>query len=236
MTTLHHGPLIKETTVTSGTGDFTVAGAVAGNNPISSEVPDGGKFIYKILDADLSGYEIGIGTLVTAVSGVVTRDEILYSSNSGNAVNLSAGTHTVLLSATAGYSTGDIDHGNNIFEKAELKNFYETLHAPVIAAGVLTLDLDEGNTFDVALDANVTSLVISRTGGVKPLTALTLWLTQDGTGSRTFVPGAAYNQLGADDISVESGANEQTAYSLITRDSGVSWVIFKAASGALTAY
>lgn len=90
---------VQETTTTTGTGTLTLAGAVTGFQSFA-EVGDGNTCIYTITDANGSAWEVGIGTY-TASGTTLARTTVLASSNSGSAINLSAGTHKVFLSAGA---------------------------------------------------------------------------------------------------------------------------------------
>lgn len=57
----------------------------------------------------------------------------------------------------------------------------ETYTAPAISAGVLTIDLSLGTAFNVSLNANITSVVISNPTAGKA-SAFVLFLTANGTG------------------------------------------------------
>ena len=84
---------VKETTTTTGTGTLTLAGAETGFQSFST-VGDGNTCYYAISSSGGSEWEVGIGTY-TASGTTLSRDTILDSSNSGSAVNLSAGTKDV---------------------------------------------------------------------------------------------------------------------------------------------
>lgn len=64
---------------------------------------------------------------------------------------------------------------------SELRNYTETIVTAAIAAGVLTLDLALGNEFDVALNANITSIVLSNVPSASKVCTLTIRFTADGT-------------------------------------------------------
>lgn len=88
---------VKETTVTTGTGTYTLAGAVGGFEAFS-EVGDGNTTYYSCTDG--VDFEIGIGTY-TASGTTLARTTILQSSNSDAAVNWSAGTRTIFCTLPA---------------------------------------------------------------------------------------------------------------------------------------
>jgi hypothetical protein len=86
---------VKETSTTTGTGTFTLAGAVTGFQSFSA-IGNGNTTFYTIALQGGSEWEVGIGTY-TSSGTTLSRDTILSSSNSGNAVNFSAGTKEVFV-------------------------------------------------------------------------------------------------------------------------------------------
>ena len=88
---------LKETTTTTGTGTYTLAGAVTGFEAFSS-VGDGNTTYYACSDG--TDFEVGIGTY-TASGTTLARTTILQSSNSDNAVNWTAGTRTIFCTLPA---------------------------------------------------------------------------------------------------------------------------------------
>lgn len=88
---------VKETTTTTGTGTYTLAGAVGGFEAFS-EVGDGNTTYYACTDG--TDFEVGIGTY-TASGTTLARTTILQSSNSDAAVNWIAGTRTIFCTLPA---------------------------------------------------------------------------------------------------------------------------------------
>ncbi len=84
---------VKETTTTTGTGTLSLAGAETGFESFSV-IGDGNTTFYGISSLGSSEWEVGIGTYSSS-GGTLARTTVLSSSNSGSAVNLSAGTKTV---------------------------------------------------------------------------------------------------------------------------------------------
>lgn len=97
---------VVETSATTGTGAFTLAGAVLGYRTFASvcSTNDTVPYCIEALDANgnLTGdWEVGLGTY----SGVntLTRTTVQASSNAGAAVNFPAGSKRVSLDATASF-------------------------------------------------------------------------------------------------------------------------------------
>jgi hypothetical protein len=90
---------VKETTTTTGTGSFSLAGAVTGYDSFG-QIGTGNTTYYAVYLDGGSEWEVGIGTY-TAPS-TLSRDTILASSNSGSVVTFSAGQKTIWCDYPAG--------------------------------------------------------------------------------------------------------------------------------------
>ena len=88
---------VKETTTTTGTGTYTLAGALTGFEAFS-QVGDGNTNYYTCTAG--TGFETVIGT-ITLSGTTLARTTILQSSNSDNAVNWSSGTRTIFCTLPA---------------------------------------------------------------------------------------------------------------------------------------
>lgn len=87
---------VQETSSTTGTGSYTLAGAATGFRAFSAVCADGDTAFYAATEG--SGWEVGVGTFS---AGTLARTTILASSNAGAAVNWSAGTRDVFLTVPA---------------------------------------------------------------------------------------------------------------------------------------
>jgi len=90
---------VKETSTSTGTGNFTLAGAVDSFISFNSGVGTGNRTYYTIALQGGSEFEVGIGTL--SGSTTLVRDTVITSSNSDNLVNFSAGTKDVFVAQPA---------------------------------------------------------------------------------------------------------------------------------------
>jgi hypothetical protein len=84
---------VNETSTTTGTGTFTLAGAVTGFQSFSA-IGNGNTTYYTIVLQGGTEWEVGLGTY-TSSGTTLSRDTVLSSSNSGSLVNFSAGTKNV---------------------------------------------------------------------------------------------------------------------------------------------
>jgi hypothetical protein len=100
---------IKETTTTTGTGTYTLAGAETGFESFSS-IGDGNTTYYCCTDG--VDFEVGIGTY-TATGTTLARTTILQSSNSDAAVNWTSGTRFIFVTQPAEKAVY-LDASNNI--------------------------------------------------------------------------------------------------------------------------
>ena len=84
---------VKETSTTTGTGDVTLAGAVSGFQTFNTAFGLSNRFYYAIIDGNGTGWEVGEGYL--SGSTTLVRERVDSSTNSNNAISLSANTHSI---------------------------------------------------------------------------------------------------------------------------------------------
>ena len=94
---------VKETTTTTGTGTFTLAGAVTGFETFGTGIGNSNTTYYAVTLPGTSEFEVGLGTL-NSDSSTLARTTIISSSNSDNAVNFSSGTKTIFCTIPASKS------------------------------------------------------------------------------------------------------------------------------------
>lgn len=88
---------VQETSTTTGTGSYALAGAATGFRAFGSVCSDGDTAFYTAEDG--TDWEVGLGTW--GAGNVLTRTTILSSSNSNSAVSWSAGSKSVFLTVPA---------------------------------------------------------------------------------------------------------------------------------------
>jgi len=101
---------VKETTTTTGTGTYTLGGAVTGFETFTSNLINADTTYYVCTDG--TDFEVGIGTF-TSSGTTLARTTILASSNSNNAVSWSSGTREIFITYPADKAVFK-DASNNI--------------------------------------------------------------------------------------------------------------------------
>lgn len=89
---------VQETSSTTGTGTFTLSGAVNGFRTFSSVLSNGDTTYYCITDSVNNDFEVGLGTYS---AGTLARTTIIESTNAGSAVNFGAGVKEVFITYPA---------------------------------------------------------------------------------------------------------------------------------------
>ena len=86
---------VKQTSTTTGTGTFSLTGTETGFETFVAGIGTTNSTFYCISHDGTSEFEVGIGTVTDASPDTLSRDTIISSSNSDNAVNFTTGTKTV---------------------------------------------------------------------------------------------------------------------------------------------
>ena len=89
---------VRETSTTTGTGPFTLAGAVIGYQSFGAAIGSGNTTYYAISNPGVNEWEVGIGTVG---SGTLARTTVLASSTGTSLVSFTAGSKDVFVTYPA---------------------------------------------------------------------------------------------------------------------------------------
>ena len=108
---------VKQTTTTTGTGNIVLNGTVDGFQTFAAVLSNGDTTYYSIFVPSTNAFEVGLGTW-TESTATLARTTVLESSNSGNAINITAQAE-VFITYPAEKSvyldaSGDVTLGNDL--------------------------------------------------------------------------------------------------------------------------
>ena len=187
---------VKETTTTTGTGTYTLAGAVSGFETFTANLSNSDTTYY--VCTDNTDFEVGLGTF-TSSGTTLARTTILASSNSNNAVSWSSGTRSVFMTYPADKA---------VFEDAS-NNINGTFVGNI--TGDVTGNADTATTLETAREINGTSFNgsanITVTAAAGTLTGNTLKSTVTASSLTSLGTLASNLNLGGQDI-VTTASNQ----------------------------
>lgn len=93
---------VKETSTTTGTGAYALAGAAVGFQSFVAGIGNAKPALYAAENG--TDWEVGVGTVTDGAPDTLSRDTILASSASGSAVNWAAGTKQIFVTQPAARS------------------------------------------------------------------------------------------------------------------------------------
>ena len=133
---------VKETSTTTGTGTFTLDGAVTGFETFSSAIGNSNTTYYAIEIPNSTEFEVGLGTVA---AGTLARTTVISSSNSDALVDFSAGTKNVFctlpakktISPVMDATTFVVTHNSTLSEDQTLDS--GVLAGPVTITGTQTV-------------------------------------------------------------------------------------------------
>ncbi len=144
---------------------------------------------------------------------IATRDAVLTSTTT---------TAGAALPKAGGTLTGAIDAGDQIISKAVFKDVGETLVTNGTSGSAATIDLENGNFYKITLTANCT-LTFSNPPASGTAGSFTLFLVQDGTGSRTVTWPGTVDWAAATAPTLTTTAAAVDVLTFITLDGGTIW-------------
>jgi hypothetical protein len=141
---------VKETSTTTGTGTFTLAGASTGFQSFSV-IGNGNTTFYTIVDSAAGAWEVGIGTY-TSSGTTLSRDTVLESSNSGSLVNFGSGSKDVFVTYPAERavigSMGYIENSATISVDSAINDGNNAISGgPVTINSGITVTIPSGSTW-----------------------------------------------------------------------------------------
>src|SRR6056300_1292387 len=170
---------VKETSTTTGTGTFDLAGAVSGFESFVTGIGNSNTTYYAIVNEN-GEFEVGLGTVTDAATDTLSRDTIISSSNSDSAVNFGPGTKNVFCTLPASKAV-ILDSSGNIV--ANNGSNLTNLNADNLASGTIP-DARFHATLPAASGVNLTSLNASNvaSGTLSSDRLPTVPTTKGGTG------------------------------------------------------
>ena len=150
---------VKESSTTTGTGAFTLSGAATGFRAFSAVCATNDTVNYAIVLQGGSEWETGLGTYSSA--NTLTRTTVYASSNSGSAVNFSAGNKDVFRTlhsigeitesvyAIADGASVNIDPKNGTIQTWTLGANRTPTASNFLAGQSVTLMVDDGSAYAI---------------------------------------------------------------------------------------
>ena len=160
---------VKETSSSSGTGNITLGGAFPGYQTFNAAIASGSTVYYTIHNLTAGSdteWEVGLGTFTSPAT--LARTTVLSSSNSGSAVNFTAGASGLEVFITqpaeeAVYlnnATGLIEIGGNGTNTVSFTNINTTnLTASTVTLTAGTISTNASNTTDIVNKQYVDGIV-----------------------------------------------------------------------------
>lgn len=163
--TLQRADRVFETSVTTGTGTYALAGAVVGYRAFSTICSNNDTVEYVATDG--VNWEIGLGTWTTGNS--LARTSVYASSNANAAVNWTTGTRNIWLDIPAHFFNTSTGSGNLVFATSPTlnqPNLVGTTTNNNAAAGsvgeyVTSVVLTPGSSISTGTAINVTSISLT---------------------------------------------------------------------------
>jgi hypothetical protein len=143
---------VKETTLTTGTGSFALAGAVTGYDSFG-QIGNSNTTYYAVYLDGGSEWEVGIGTYTSP--STLSRDTILASSNAGSVVTFSAGQKTIWCDYPAGAAVYASNNGSQTSGQA--------LKSNGVGVPPTWQNITNGTVTSVGLTTSAASLALTNT-------------------------------------------------------------------------
>jgi hypothetical protein len=204
------------------------SGANAGADWSLRRYDDAGAYIDSPITVTRSTGAISFGSTInnvtltppaTAATLTLANNSSLVTSGAFSTTLTSTAATNVTLPTTGTLATLA---GAETLTNKVMGNYSESTAAPTISGNALTLDLATTNIFNVALNADVTTLTFSNVAG-SGATSLTLVLTADGTPRTITWPGSV-KWPGGTGPTLTSTNGKRDVLTFVTLDGGTTWL------------
>ncbi len=194
----------------------------------------GGAFSLRVPDGDRnyvvennSGQIATVDTVSGAGSPVaVAAADIVHLQNKGTDIVKTAdvGSGSGQLQADGSVAaTGDFNWADFEIARVDLKDYGEVKTAPVSSSATITLDIVNGNVFEIVLFEDITTVTLSNPSDTGTSCSITLILEQDTTSGWTITWPASVDWPGGIAPTLSTGSNEVDIVVLMTIDAGTRW-------------
>jgi hypothetical protein len=165
---------------------------------------------------------LGLGTISTQAASSVAITGGAIDGTTLGATTASSGKFTTI------DATGAVTLNDNTLTRPELKDYAETKTSPSSSAGVLTLDLVNGNVFEVTLTENVTTTNFNNPPATGRGGSFTLILKQNVGAGHTFTWPASVDWAGGTAPTLTTTVSAVDILTFVTTDAGTRWYGFLA--------
>lgn len=170
---------VKETSTTTGTGDFTLDGAESGFQSFNAAIGTSIDFLYAIVHQSAAEWETGVGSL--SASTTLVRTTVIESSNADAAVSFSAGTKDVFI-APVGTRAALLASGGRL----------EPEHATgMVLLATATASADATVDFTSGIDGTYDEYVFALQNVTPATDGVILWLRTSTDGGSSWDAGAS---------------------------------------------
>ena len=156
---------VRETTLTTGTGTVTLAGAYTGFQTFSAGIGSGNSTYYAIANVAAGQWEVGIGTY-TSGANTLSRTTVLASSNAGSLVNFTNTPNDVFVTQPAEralyVSSGGTGLTSGVAAFTANGVAYASSTTGLATGSGVTYD---GTTFGTTADASIHGLTVGKGAG-----------------------------------------------------------------------
>jgi hypothetical protein len=188
---------VKETSTTTGTGNFTLAGAVAGFRTFNGAIATNTRTFYVIAHTTLNEWESGVGYISNATT-FVREFVTTNSSGSTSKISFSAGTKTVFVTLPAQYRNNSVLFGPSIsgspesYASVAAWGFNNTVNGPGSAVFGVSSTVNTDSTA-VGVDATASgqsSVAIGRLASATNTVATAVGASASASGNNATAVGA----------------------------------------------